>query len=54
MVLVVKAMHTTNMHKHLTREFAQGCFNVLERLAIMMDTQAIDVVTFDFMGTRVL
>ena len=28
--------------------------NVLERLGIMMDTQAIDVVTFDFKGTRVL
>ena len=25
-------------------------FNVLERFRIMMDTQAIDVVTFDFEG----
>ena len=29
-------------------------FIVLERLGIMMDTQAIAVVTFDFKGTRVL
>ena len=27
---------------------------MLERLGIMMDTQAIDVVTFDFKGTCVL
>ena len=26
---------------------------MLERFEIMMDTHAIDVVTFDFMGTRV-
>ena len=26
---------------------------MLEQLRIMMDTQAIDVVTFDFKGTRV-
>ena len=29
-------------------------FNVLEWFGIMMDTQAIDVVTFDFKGTPVL
>ena len=29
-------------------------FNVLERFGIMMDNSAIDVVTFDFKGTRVL
>ena len=29
-------------------------FKVLERFRIMIDTQAIDVVTFDFKGTRVL
>ena len=29
-------------------------FNVLERFGIMMDTQTIDVVTFDFKGTGVL
>ena len=27
--------------------------NVLERFGIMTDTQAIDVVTFDFKGTHV-
>ena len=27
--------------------------NVLERFGIMTDTQAIDVVTFDFKGNRV-
>ena len=27
---------------------------MLERFGIMMDTQAIDVVTFDFKGSRVL
>ena len=53
MVVVVKAMHTANMHNILL-EFAQWCFNVLELFGIMMDTQAIDVVTFDFKGTRVL
>ena len=29
-------------------------FNVLERFGIMMDTHAIEIVTFDFKGTRVL
>ena len=53
MVVVVKTMQTANMHNILL-EISQGCFNVLERLGIMMDTQAIDVVTFDFKGTRVL
>ena len=28
--------------------------NALELFGIIMDTQAIDVVTFDFKGTRVL
>ena len=32
--------------KHLTREFAQWWLNVLERFGIMIDTQAIDVVTW--------
>ena len=35
-------------------EFTQWHLNVLERFGILMDTQAIDVVTFDFKGTRVL
>ena len=28
-------------------------FNVVERFGIMTDTHAIDVVTFDFKGTRI-
>ena len=39
--------------KHLTRKFAQWFLNVLEWFVIMMDTQAIDVVTFDFKGAHV-
>ena len=42
-----------NKPAYLTREFVQRCLNVLERFEIMTDTQAIDVVTFDFKGTRV-
>ena len=34
-------------------DFAQGCLNVLKNSRIMTDTQSIDVVTFDFKGTRV-
>ena len=34
-------------------EFAQWCLNVLRKFRIMTDTQTIDVVTFDFRGTRV-
>ena len=34
-------------------EFDQWCLNVLKKFRIMTDTQAIDVVTFDFKGTRV-
>ena len=41
-----------NLPAYLTREFVQWCLNVLERFGIMTDTQAIDVVTFDFKGTR--
>ena len=36
-----------NWPAYLTREFVQWCLNVLERFGIMMDTQSIDVVTFD-------
>ena len=53
MVVVVKAMHTANMH-NILRESLLRDVNVLERFGIMMDAQAIDVVTFDFKGTRVL
>ena len=51
MAVGVKAMYTTSTHNILL-EFAQWCLNVLERLGIMTDTQAIDV-TFDLKGTRV-
>ena len=37
----------------LVGTLAQWCLNVPERFGIMTDTQAIDVVTFDFKGTRV-
>ena len=41
-----KTMHTASMHSILLK--------VIEWFGIMMDTQVIDVVTFDFKGTRVL
>ena len=46
-------MHKPNMHNILLESLLSDVSNVLERLC-MMDTQAIDVVTFDFKGTRVL
>ena len=42
-----------NLPAYLTSEFVQWCLNVLERFGIMTDKHAIDVVTFDFKGTRV-
>ena len=45
-------MHTANMHNILLESLLSDVSNVLERFGIM-DTQAIDVVTFDFKGTRV-
>ena len=50
MAVAVKTMHTTSTHNILL-EFAQWCLNVVERIGIMMVTQAIDVVTFDLKGT---
>ena len=41
-------MQKANIHNILLE-----ILNVLERFGIMMDTQAIDVLTFDFKGTRV-
>ena len=41
-------MHTASMHSILLENLLN------ERFGIMMDTQAIDVVTFGFKGTRVL
>ena len=54
-VEVVKAMHTAYMLNILLESLLNDVSNVLvnERYR-MMDTQAIDVVTFDFKGTRVL
>ena len=46
-------MHTANMHNILLESLLSDVSDVLERLG-MMDTQAIDVVTFDSKGTRVL
>ena len=53
MIVVVKAMQTANMH-NIDQRVCSVMFNVPERFRIMMDTQAIDVMTFDFKGTRVL
>ena len=54
-VEVVKAMHTAYMLNILLESLLSDVSNVLvnERYR-MMDTQTIDVVTFDFKGTRVL
>ena len=46
-------MHTANMHNILLESLLSDVSDVLERLG-MMDTHAIDVVTFDFKGTRLL
>ena len=53
MVEVVKAMHTVNVHNILLESLLSDVSNVLERFR-MMDTQANDVVTFEFKGTCVL
>ena len=47
MVEVVKAMHTANMNNILLESLLSDVSNVLEWFG-MMDTQAIDSVTFDF------
>ena len=53
MVDVVKAMHTAYMHNILLESLLSDVSNVLEQFG-MMDTQAIDVLIFDFKGTRLL
>ena len=50
MVEVLKAMHTANI---LLESLLSDVSNALELFG-MMDTQDIDVVTFEFKGTRVL
>ena len=51
MSVAVKAEHTTS--QLILLESFKGCLNVLKWFEILMDTQVIDVVTFDFKGTRV-
>ena len=46
MPLAVKTMHTASTHN-----FFQWCFKVLERIGIVTETQATDLVTFDIKGT---
>ena len=53
MVEVVKALHKANMHNIILESLLSDLSNVFERFG-MMGAQAIDVVTFDFKGTRVL
>ena len=48
MAVAIKAMHTTSTHNILLESLL-----VLEQFRIMMVTQAIDVVSFDFKGTLV-
>ena len=51
MYVVVKAMHTAS--KHNIYRVCSVVFKCASKIQIMTDTQAIDVVTFDFKGTRV-
>ena len=51
MAVVIKAMHTAS--KHNIYRVCPVALNVLKKFRIMSDTQAFDVVTFDFKGTRV-
>ena len=51
MAMVVKAMHTAS--KHNIYRVCSVMFKCALKFGITTDTQAIDVVTFDFEGTRV-
>ena len=42
------------MHYTLQEKLLSDVLNVFERVGIMVDIQAIDVVTFYFKGTRAL
>ena len=53
MVVVVKTMHTANMHNILLESLLRDVLMCLNGWELWW-TQAIDVVTFDFKGTRVL
>ena len=48
--MVVKAMHTDS--KHNIYKVCSVMFKCAQKIEIMTDSQAIDVVTFDFMGTE--
>ena len=49
--MVVKAKHKAS--KHNIYRVCSVMFKCAQKIGIMTDTQAIDVVTFDFKGTRV-
>ena len=51
MAVVIKAMHKAS--KHNIYRVCSVMFKCALKFGIMTDTQAIDVVTFDFKGTRV-
>ena len=51
MAVVVKAMHTAS--KINVYRACSVMFKCAKKIGITTDTQAIDVVTFDFKGTRV-
>ena len=51
MAVVIKAMHTAS--KHNIYRVCSVMFKCALKFGIMTDTQSIDVVTFDFKGTRV-
>ena len=51
MAVVVKAMHTAS--KNNIYRVCSVMLKCAKKFGIMTDTHAIDVVTFDFKGTRV-
>ena len=51
MAVVVKALHTSS--KHNIYRVCSVMLKCALKIGIMTDTQTIDVVTFDFKGTRV-
>ena len=51
MAVVLRAMHTAS--KHNIFRVCSVVFKCAKKIRIMTDTKAIDVVTFDFKGTRV-
>ena len=51
MAVVIKAMHTNS--KHNIDRVSSRMFKCAQKFGTMIDTQSIDVVTFDLKGTRV-